>query len=360
MLPSDSTSARQGEETLVRIFITSPLEEEHVARLRENLPAGMELVCDQSLLPPTRYVGDHGGRSDFRRSPQDESRYWELVQSADILFDFPKPGVHPHTYAPNVQWVQTTSAGVGQAAARMGIKPGDLIITTSSGVHARPLAEFVFLALLMHVKLAPRLAADQQAHHWERFCSDELSGKTLAIVGPGKIGRDVARLARAFDMHPVALARDSRPERAAELGVERVYARDELHEMLGSADALVLCAPHTPETENIIDRAALNALRQGVILVNIGRGQLIDEDAMIEKLTDGTIAFAALDVFRTEPLPADSPLWDMPNVLVNPHSASTSDRENGRITDIFIHNLHCFAEGRVDDMRNVLDVKRMY
>jgi phosphoglycerate dehydrogenase-like enzyme len=130
--------------------------------------------------------------------------------------------------------------------------------------------------------------------------------------------------------------------------------------MLGSAVAVVLCAPHTPETEYFLDRAAFDALRPGVVFVNIGRGQLIDEAALLDKLRDGTIRFAGLDVFRTEPLPPDSPFWDLPNVLINPHSASTSDRENRRIADIFIHNLHCFVEGRINEMQNVLDVERMY
>ena len=182
----------------------------------------------------------------------------------------------------------------------------------------------------------------------------------MAIVGPGRIGREIARIGRTFDMHPVALARDSRPERAQELGVERLYTRAELHEMLSSADAVVLCAPHTPETENMLGAAEFDALKPGVIFVNIGRGTLVDEDAMLRKLTDGTIAYAGLDVFRKEPLPTDSPFWDLPNVLINPHSASTSDRENGRLIDVFIHNLHAFVDGRTDDMRNVLDVERMY
>ena len=344
----------------LRVMIASPLEVENVERIRQSLPDNVELIYEPDLYPPTLYTADHHGGSDFKRSDVDEGRWRELASTADVLFDFPVARVHPHQYAPNVKWIQTTSAGVGQAAHRMGIKPGEIIITTASGVHARPLTEFVFLVLLMAVKEHDRLARDQQAHRWERFCSDELSGKTLAIVGPGRIGREVARIARCFDMRPVAVARDCRPERAAELGVDRVYTRDEMAQMVASAEAVVLCAPHTPETENIMDRTAFDALKPGTIFVNIGRGQLVDEEALLAKLRDGTIRFAGLDVFRTEPLPADSPFWDLPNVLINPHSASTSDRENGRITDIFIHNLRCFTEGRTGDMRNVLDIERMY
>lgn len=344
----------------LRVMIASPLEVEHVDRIRQHLPENAELIYEPELYPPTLYTADHHGSDDFTRSDDDEARWRELAATADILVDFPVARVHPHEYAPRVKWIQTTSAGVGQAVHRMGIQPDEIIITTASGVHARPLTEFVFLVLLMAVKEHDRLVRDQRAHRWERFCSDELSGKTLAIVGPGRIGREVARIARCFDMRPVALARDCRPERAVELGVDQIYTRDEINQMMGSADAVVLCAPHTPDTENIMDRAAFEALRPGVVFINIGRGQLVDEDALLEKLQDGTIRFAGLDVFRTEPLPADSPFWDLPNVLINPHSASTSDRENGRITDIFIHNLRCFTEGRLDEMRNVLDIQRMY
>lgn len=344
------------------MMIASPLEQEHVDRIRTNAPTGVEIIYEPELLPPTRYVGDHGGRSDFTLSAEQQKRWDELIASADALYDFPwnERRRHPHEYAPNLKWMQTSSAGVGKAAQSMGIKPGEVIITTASGVHARPLAEFVMMVLLMGAKEYCRLVRDQKAHHWERFCSDELTGKTVAIVGAGRVGREVAKLSRAFDMKPVGMTREFRADRAAELGLDRLYSRDELHEMLSGADAVVVCAPHTPDTENIIGATEFSLMKKGVTFVNIGRGQLVDEDALIERIRDGSIGFAGLDVFRTEPLPADSPLWDFPNVLVNPHSASTSHHENGRITDILLHNLHAYIEGRHDDMRNVLDIDRLY
>lgn len=345
---------------VLRVMIASPLEPEHIATIKGALPPHVDMLYEPSLLPPTRYVADHKGHADFRRTPEQKERWQELAAIADITFDFPYTDRPLQVYAPNLKWVQTTSAGVGQLVTRLGITPGQLIITTASGVHARPLTEFVFMVLLMVVKDHDRIVSGQRAHRWERFCADELPGKTLAIIGPGKIGQEVARIGRCFDMRPVALARDSRPERAAQLGFDQLFTRQELPEMLRRADALVICAPHTPETENIMDRGAFNALKPGVILVNIGRGQLIDEDAMLGKLRDGTIRFAGLDVFRAEPLPESSPFWDLPNVIVNPHSASTSVRENNRVVEIFTHNLACFLEGRMEDMHNVLDIARMY
>lgn len=344
-------------------MIVSPLEEEHVARLREVAPERVEVIYEPDLHPPTRYIADHNGPPEFRRPAELEERWWRHLAEADVLFDFPPAATLPAPFrevAPRVRWVQTTSAGVGQTVARLGLQDSDLIVTTASGVHARPLAEFVFMALLSHVKLLPRLRQEQQAHHWERFCSDELDGKVLAIVGPGKIGRQIASIGRCFGMTVLAMGRSTGPDRAAALGVDQVYARDDLHAMLGRADAVVLCCPHTPETDRLIDQAAFDAMKPGVMFVNIARGQVVVEDALLRALRSGKIAFAALDVFQTEPLPPDSPLWDMENVLINPHSGSTAFSENRKIMDIFSHNLACILDGRVGEMRNVLDKVRMY
>lgn len=345
------------------VFITTPLEEEYAAQIQAVAPEQIEVIYDPEIFPPMRYVADHYGPPGFRLSPELQERYLAHLKRADILWDFPSllpEGVTFTDAAPNVKWVQTTSSGVGQAVARMGLTESDLLVTTASGVHAEPLAEFVFLTFLMHVKQLAMLQERQRAHQWERFCSDSLSGKTLAIVGPGRIGQQVAKVARAFNMRVIGLGRTAGPERAAELGFDALYTRDQLHEMLGKADAVVLCMPHTPETENMIDRAAFEAMKDGVLFVNIARGSVVDEDALIDALRSGKIAFAGLDVFRVEPLPADSPIWDMPNVLVNSHSASTAYTENAKITEIFTHNLRCYLDGRLDEMRNVLDKRRMY
>ena len=241
---------------------------------------------------------------------------------------------------------------------RYGLDRTDIIVTTASGIHAVPLAEFVLMTMLMFTKRYGLLAERKAERRFERFATGQLPGKTLAIVGPGKIGREIARLARPFGVRVVALGRTTRaPE---ELGVDHVYTRPELHTMLGEADFLVLIAPHTPETEDMIDAAAIAALKPGAVLVNIARGQLIDEDALLAALRVGHIAGAALDVFRDEPLPPTSPFWDEPNVIINAHSASTSDGEDERIVDIFCHNLGHYLAGHPERMRNILDKALMY
>jgi phosphoglycerate dehydrogenase-like enzyme len=195
---------------------------------------------------------------------------------------------------------------------------------------------------------------------WNRFSGNELAGQTMAIIGPGRIGREIARIARAFRMRVVALARDADPARAQALGVDQVYGRAELLTMLGEADCLVICAPQTPETVDLLGPAEMAALKPGVVFVNIGRGTIVDDAALERGLRSGQIAFAALDVFREEPLPADSPFWELPNVLINPHSASTVDAENSKLTDIFIRNLGHYLAGEIEQMAPQLDKQRMY
>jgi len=214
------------------------------------------------------------------------------------------------------------------------------------------------MTMLMFTKRYGLLAERKAARRFERFATGQLPGKTLAIVGPGKIGREIARLARPFGIRITALGRTTRaPE---ELGVDRVYARPDLHTMLGEADFVVLIAPHTPETEDLIDAAAIAAIKPGAVLINIARGQLLDEGALLAALRSGHLAGAALDVFREEPLPPTSPFWDEPNVIINAHSASTSDGEDDRIVDLFRDNLRHYLAGQPDRMRNILDKALLY
>lgn len=348
---------------MFRIFIASPLESEYVDRIAAVAPEAVEVLYRPELLPPTRYVADHNGVDGFALNDVQMQEWTSLLAQADVLWDFPlfmPAGLTFAEAAPNVRWIQTTSAGVGPRAKKLGLDQTDVTITTASGVHAGPLAEYAFMAMLMHVKGLANIQRDQQARNWERYCSDELDGKTLAVIGPGRIGRQVAKIGRAFGMQTVALASRGGDERAAELGVDRVTSRGQLHEMLSAADVVVLSCPHTPETEGMIDAAAFEAMRDGVILINIARGPVVVEADLIAALESGKIGFAALDVFTTEPLSADSPLWGMENVLVSAHSGSTAYSENSKITDIFCHNLECFLDGRLDDMRNVLDKARLY
>ncbi len=339
----------------VCVVYASYMEPEYVERVRA-VDARLEVISRPDLLPTPRYACDHVGTPRTLTAEQ-EAEWRALLASAEVVFDFD----HAHraelpALAPRLRWLQATSAGIGQYVKRMGYAESmpNTIFTTASGVHAIPLAEFCIMAMLNHYRGLEQLLADQAAHRWERFATTDLPGKTVAVIGMGNIGAEIARLSRAHGMRVIGSKMTPR-----ELpNVDRIFAHDDLHAMLAEADVVVMTAPHTPVTDQMLDAAAFAAMRDGAYFINIGRGATVDEPALLAALQSGKLAGAALDVFAEEPLPAASPFWKMPNVLVSPHSASTSDKENERITELFCDNLRRYLDGR--PLRNVLDVERLY
>jgi glyoxylate/hydroxypyruvate reductase A len=335
------------------VLIASPLEPEHIARIK-SVDSRIELLHDADLLPRPRYVSDHTGEPTTR-TPEQEARFLEMLGRAEVMFDFDRAHLRDlPKVAPRLRWLQATSAGIGQMVKRIGLNGSGIVLTTASGVHARPLADFCLMAMLMFVKDYPRMERDKKAKRWERYCGEELTGKTLAIVGLGRVGLAVARHGKAMDMRVVGTRQSDVPVS----DVDRVFRPSELRAMLPEADYLVLAVPHTSETEGMIGAAELSLLKPTAVLINIGRGQLVDEDALVRALQEERLAGAALDVFRAEPPPPESPLWEMPNVIVSPHSASTVTQENARITELFCDNLRRYLDGR--PLRNVLDVEKLY
>jgi phosphoglycerate dehydrogenase-like enzyme len=332
-----------------RVLIASPLEGELVERIEAAEPRA-EVVFEPDLLPPARFPADHRGDPEFRRDPAGEARWRALLQEAEVLFGVPgdsAAGLAEVAGLPRLRWVHATSAGAGEVvrAARLPAEALErLTITTSSGVHAIPLAEFAVLGLLAIAKELPRFAADQRARAWPevRRPLRELDGQTLFLVGLGEIGRETARLAKAFGMRTVGIRRSQKPPPAH---VDEVHGPDRLAELAGRADAMVVSLPLTEATAGMIDRATIEALPPSCIFVNVGRGGVVDEPALIDALRERRIAGAVLDVFATEPLPADSPLWTMDNVLVTPHAVALSARENERIVELFVANLRRYLDG---------------
>jgi phosphoglycerate dehydrogenase-like enzyme len=178
------------------------------------------------------------------------------------------------------------------------------------------------------------------------------------VVGVGAVGGEVARIGKALGMTVIGVKRHVGGLDARALHLDELHPPEELHEVLERAEYLVLITPHTGETEKMIGSTELTLLPKGAILINIGRGALVDEPALIEALRSKHLGGAALDVFAEEPLPQDSPLWEMSNVLVSPHSGSTSDRENTRLTDLFCENLRRYLAE--EPLLNVLDTKKLY
>ncbi|WP_293862786.1 D-2-hydroxyacid dehydrogenase [uncultured Alsobacter sp.] len=337
------------------ILVASPLEHEHVARIQASDPA-VRVIHEPDLLGVPRYVADHNGHPRTLTAAQKE--HWAgLLAQADILFDFDRANAADlPRLAPRLRWVQATSSGIGEFVRRTGLDRSSILFTTAAGVHARPLTEFVMLGLLHFFRGIPHLTAMKAKKHWERYTVEGLEGKRVLIVGLGQVGREAARQCAAFGMDVWGTRRSPGGEMPE--GVTRWVAQSEIRAALPHVDALVLSCPLTEETKGLIGAADIAALKPGAVIVNIARGQVIDEPAMTAALASGHIRGAALDVFATEPLPKDNPLWDMPNVIVSPHSASTVDAENHRIVDLFLDNLQRFRDGR--PMRNQFDAARGY
>lgn len=324
------------------MVIATPVEPELVDHLRA-VDERLDVVHEPELLPPPRYPSDHRGTDDFERSPGQEARFAELIAGAEVVYGFPREEPAGLAWvirtAPGLRFVQCTYAGAGQQVRAARLTPAELervAIASSAGVHATPLAEWSLLGLLWFTKGAPRLLADKAARHWDHYPVDDLAGRSLLVVGVGEIGTEVVRLARAFGMRVTGVKRTAEGEWA---GVDR------LGDLVAEADAVVLTLPLTDETRNLVDRQTIGRMRDGAILVNVGRGGVVDEEALVDALRSGKLRGAALDVFAEEPLPPSSPLWALDNVLLSPHTSALSVRENERIVALFSENLRRYLAG---------------
>jgi glyoxylate/hydroxypyruvate reductase A len=338
------------------ILIASYLEPEYVEQIRACDPR-VRVIYEPELLGKPRYIADH--TAPIQRTPEQEAYWRSLLAQADILFDFDHSNIsNLLELAPRLQWVQATSAGIGQLVHRHQLARTGVRFTTASGVHATALAEFCLMAMLMFVKNYTYLATEKANRHWQRYCAVELSGQTLAVIGLGRVGSEVARLAGCLGMQVIGTKRNSAGTDPASVHAHRLYEWTDLNTVLSQADFVVLSTPHTPETDQLIGEAQFAAMKRGAYFINIARGAVVNEPALIAALQSGHLAGAALDVFAVEPLPADSPFWDMPNVIISPHSASTATNENAKITEIFCDNIRRFLNN--EPLRNLLDVERMY
>jgi glyoxylate/hydroxypyruvate reductase len=334
----------------VNVLVASPLEAEHAARI-EAADGRIRLLYAPDLLPVPRYQCDHSGvPRDLTAAELD--RWAQLREQADISFDFDwqSPGEMPKL-CPRLRWVQGTSAGIGGFLERTGLVQSDLVFTTAAGVHGTPLAEFTLLGLLHFAKGMPTLARWQRQQRWQRHTSGVLAGTTAVVVGLGGIGREVCRLLAAAGLTVYGCGRPAKSYHVP--GVSMYTDITRLHEVLPAAGALILACPLTEQTTGLIGPRELAALPAGAVLVNVCRGGVVDEPALVSALTTGHLAGACLDVFAVEPLPLSSPLWAMDNVIVSPHSAATAAAENRLLVDLFLDNLHRWLAD--EPLRNVYD-----
>lgn len=333
----------------VRVVIATPISEQNCERILQLEPR-IDLIRDQSLYPPMRHAADFSGDPSFRRTPEQQRAFEALVDSADVLYGI--PDVDPTALQraveanPRLRWVQIMAAGGGGQVKAAGLSPAQLervAFTTSAGVHGGPLAEFAVFGLLAGAKDLSRLRAQQQEHHWSgRWEMKQVSEMTVLVAGLGGIGTEVARRVAALGARVIGTSRRRRPVEH----VDVVIFPDEIAATVPKVDAIISTLPGTAATDKLIGAEVLAAVKPGTILVNVGRGTVIDEEALILALADGRIGFAALDVFATEPLPADSPLWDNPNVLVSPHTAALNVAEDRLIAELFAANATRLIDGR--------------
>jgi phosphoglycerate dehydrogenase-like enzyme len=293
----------------------------------------------------------------------DEDELQHFGKDADILLHTSLTGktvafakVWPHTR--KVKWVHSLSAGVERVLIP-AFRESPVPLTNARGVFKRSLAEFALLGMLYFSKRVRRLVESQRTHKWDDFSTEFIENKIMGIVGYGEIGRECALLAKPLGVKIYAVRRN--PLRSAnDPLLDKIFAPDELPKMLAETDVLVAAAPLTPETKHMLGESAFRAMKPSAIVMNVGRGPVIDEAALIRALAEKRLGGAALDVFETEPLAADSPLWDMENVLISPHC--TDRTVNPDWLDLsmqcFIDNFQRYMKG--EPLENLVDKKAGY
>lgn len=298
----------------------------------------------------------------------------DIWAKAEVLYTstaIPDPAL-----VPQLRWMHVHSAGVDFVLDQPIMQVEGMQITTSSGIHATNIAEYAFMMMLAFGHRLPEMMEHQEAAHWpdERkfitFMPQELRGSTVGIVGYGSIGREIARVAQTFGMEVLAIKRDVRqpadphgyviPGTGDPEGIHfhRLYPPEAVKTMVRDCDFVVITAPLTGHTRGMFDAEVLAAMKKTAFLINVGRGGIVDEDALQHALHSGQIAGAALDVFEAEPLPADSPLWKTPNLIISPHVSGNTEDYNEKAAALFIDNLKRYLGKK--ELLNLVDVERGY
>ena len=319
--------------------------------LRRQAPPGWALTVVQA---PTSSDGDgpQGGSLEARDAIADAEVYFGFGITADLL-----------SAAPRLRWVHSAAAGVGNVLAS-GLAGADVLLTNSAGIHGAPIAEAIIGGILHFMRGIDVAVAQQARREWSKtfFVADssplrEISGARVLIVGAGGLGSEAARRLAALGAECVGVRR--RPELGAPEGFARVVGTAQLDAELPAADVLVLTAPQTSGTADLMTRARLATLPRGAIVVNVARGALLDEGALADLLVAGHLRGAVLDVFRTEPLPPESRLWQIPGMLILPHVSPVSPgRFWSRQLDLFCDNWRRYSAGQ--PLRNLVDKQAGY
>jgi phosphoglycerate dehydrogenase-like enzyme len=328
-----------------------------IARFATNFPFD---ASDRARL--SEALGE--GRLLAARTPQELRELVNAHPDIDVLCPtFDTDDLTP--LLPNLRWLALPSAGADHVIGLPWVNEPDApIITTANGVHATPISEHVFSAILLWSRRWPELARLQQERSWPASLREkamlagrELESDTLLVIGLGAIGRRIAQLGRAFGMRTLATRRSVAPG-ATDPDVDIIASMNDLNALLPEADYIVIATPSTAETRGLISAERLALMKPTAMLINIARGEIIEEPALIAALTDGKLGAAALDVTAREPLAPDDPLWSTPNLFLSPHISGLTPRYSQRLTDILLDNISRYREGR--PMRNLVQPARGY
>jgi len=304
-------------------------------------------------------------RAACRRHPAVASRIsatidWDLdrfetsMRRAEALLTWDLPTDRLAAKAPRLKWIHVIGAGVEHLSPLDWLPPA-VALTNNSGVHAAKAAEYLTMALLMLNAHLPKLMDDQRARRWDPVFTGAIAGKTMAVVGVGRMGGVAARCGKRLGLQVIGIRRRPRPARH----VDRMVGIEALPQALSKADFVVAALPQTPATAGLIDRRAIAAIKPGAGLINIGRAGTIDQPALVAALRAGRLSGAILDVFAREPLPRSDPLWRVPNLLLTPHiSSDDADSYVPLTLDLFFDNLGRLLDGR--RLRNRVDVRQGY
>lgn len=344
----------------LRLVVAAPLDPANV-ELLARLEPRLEVVFEPELVgPPAGRVGGRG--SGYVRTPEQQERFEALLDSADALFGVPQSSgkALARTVAanPRLRWVHTIPAGGGQQVRAAGLAPADLeriVFTTSAGVFSEALAEFAAFGVLAGAKQLGWMLEKQRAHEWaEARILGSVRDSTVLVVGLGSIGRATAAKLSALGARVVGVHR-----REVEApGVERIVPVERFAQAAAEADAIVMCLPGTDATRGMLGADVLAHAKPGITVVNVGRGTTVDEPALVEALRDGRVGAAVLDVTASEPLAPESPLWDLPGVLISPHTAAASPRDERATTELVAANARRLLDG--EPLENVVDTVEFY
>jgi len=315
----------------LHLVITTPLDE-HLIRQISSLSGRIHLHQVSPLI-----IAERKGEKDAG------THLDAVLRKAEVLYGwihhFPK-GLLKRS--PQLKWIQVMSAGVDRLPEEIYKSP--VRIVNASGLHGTPMAEVVLEMMLMFTKDAPACFRMKQSAEWKRYRPKDLKGQTAGILGLGVVGREIARLCRAFGMRVIGMRRSDDPGAIFE-DVDRLYPREKLRDLLAASDFVVLALPLTKETTGMISEGEIRCMKPTANLINVARGAIVDEVALIRALEEKVIAGAGLDVFVKEPLPAESPFFGLSNVIFSPHISGEMPDYEGRATQVFCENMKRYLEG---------------